>query len=70
MSKNKTGELIEQACEKLPDGAEILIELGTGSAVVRLFYRGTEYEYPSNLESFDEILSDAIEFARSDEFGT
>lgn len=58
------GHSIERACKDLPDGWQIDIGMESGSAWVNLYNPdGDQVEFPTNRETIDEELNDAIEFA-------
>ena len=66
MRDAKLGAAIDNACESLPDGFEIVISLECGSGVVSLFDpHGDERDYPSNHdEGAGGDIADALEYAK------
>lgn len=59
----KLAAAIDNACDKLPDGCVVRIDLSREAGVVTLEIDGHEEDFASNRETLSETINDAVAHA-------
>lgn len=59
------GRAIDEACQKLPDGWTLYVEIERGDTTMELRDDAGQHDYPFNYGRLSDEIRDAVEYARA-----